>query len=266
MKFFDHIDPGALDRRMWQLWFLALSTILVLATGLALMMYAVLFSKPVELTEGHFTTLFTAYCVLMPLLVGYLFDRHIVIKHLRRKIAEEEHQLMNLRFEARANLLDNLPGIAHFQDRLAMEFRRASRAEQPVSLVIVGVKPSVGRSNPAEATAVYGDAAKALTRKLRGEDSLYHFGQGAFAILLPRVQTSIAHRVVERLEEGLRDAAGPNGQFEFENRVTNYPDHVASARDIEKAVMDFLSETGRKHPPEQAAAPGDELQMKAISG
>lgn len=248
MKLFDQVDPGSLDRRMWQLWVLALTTILVLASGLAIMMYAVFFSRPAGPSGHMFITLFAGYCVLMPLVLGYLLDRQLVIKQLRRKISEEEHQIVNLLHEVKTNFLETLPGVAHFQDRLSMEFRRASRAEQPISMVTVGVRPSHGASGPSALAGISGEAAKALMRKLRGEDSIYHFGGGVFSILLPRVQTSIANQIVDRLEEGLRDAAGPDYHFVFETHITNYPDQVCSAREMEKAVAGFIS--GRTSEPQ----------------
>jgi GGDEF domain-containing protein len=254
MKFFDQIDPGSLDRRIWQLWVLALTIILVLATGLAIMMYAVLFSRPGGLPERLFVTLFTGYCVLIPLLVGYLFDRQLVIKQLHRKIAEEQSHVRSLEREVKTNALETLPGVAHFQDRLSMEYRRAFRSEQPVSLVVVGVRPSLGQNGSGDMVAASGEAAKALTRKLRGEDSIYHFGKGVFAILLPRVPTTVANQVVDRLEEGMHDAAGPECRFVFETRITNFPDHALSAREMEKAVADFLTERGGEPLPGHLAA------------
>jgi len=257
MAVFDKIDPKSLERRAWQLWVLALTTILVVATGLALMMYTVVFSKPVGVTGHAFVSLFTGYCVLMLLLIGYLYDRQLVIRQLRRRISEEEKQIMYLQREVRANFLETLPGVAHFQDRLAMEYRRASRAEQPISLLIVGVKPSPGVDSPTDVTTVFGDAAKALARKLRGEDSIYHFEAGVFGILLPRVPTTIAHRVMEQLEQSLQDAAGPDSRFTFEMQMTNYPENAASAREMEQTVRDFLSGSGK--PFEKRGESGPEI-------
>ena len=39
MPIFDQIDPRNLDRREWELWMLALTVILILAVGMALLMY-----------------------------------------------------------------------------------------------------------------------------------------------------------------------------------------------------------------------------------
>ena len=45
MRIFDRIDPLNLNRRQWELWVLALSVILILTTGLALLMYPTAFSN-----------------------------------------------------------------------------------------------------------------------------------------------------------------------------------------------------------------------------
>jgi hypothetical protein len=148
-----------------------------------------------------------------------------------------------------------------------MEHRRASRAEQPFSLVIVGVKPSPNLDAPTDdrLADVLGDAAKALTRKLRGEDSIYHFGEGVFGILLPRVPTSIANLVVEQMREVMRDVVSSNSGFEFETRVTNFPDHAASARDMERAVMDCLFVYSKRHAPEHTVDVGGACRVAAVS-
>ena len=150
---------------------------------------------------------------------------------------------MNLQLEVRSNLLETLPGLAHFQDRLAMEHRRASRAEQPFSLVVVGVKPSPALGTPSKATltTMFGETAKALIRRLRGDDSIYHFGRGVFGILLPRVHTSIANLIAENLRKDLREVIGADlGSFEMQ--IISFPDDAASAREEEGAVVNFLSD------------------------
>jgi len=242
----DRPDPRSLDQRTGQLWVLALTTILVLATGLALLMYVVVFSKPVGKVGHTNIVLFLGYCVLVPLTIAYLYDRSLLIRRLRRAISEEKEQIMYLQREIRENFLEMLPGVAHFQDRLAMEYRRASRANQPISLLIVGVKPSTGVDAPSDVTAVFGDAAKALARKLRGEDSIYYFEDGVFGILLPTVPTGMAHRVMKNLQDSLQETAGPDSRFTFESQVTNYPENAASAREMEQAVRNVLLRRGNK--------------------
>jgi hypothetical protein len=41
----------------------------------------------------------------------------------------------------------------------------------------------------------------------------------------------------------LRAAAGASERFSFDVRVVNYPEHVATAREMEKAVTSYLPES-----------------------
>jgi hypothetical protein len=127
-----------------------------------------------------------------------------------------------------------------------MEFRRASNSPQPLSLLGVQLKPSRDFTAPAEIEAAFGDAAKILMRKLRGEDSIFLFAPGVFGIFLPAVNARGASSVRDRLMEGLHDAAGANNRFSFGVSVLNFPEHVASAREMEESIQSLLPREASK--------------------
>ena len=245
MQIFDRIDPMNLERREWQLWLLAFTVISVLALGTALLMYPTVFSTPVVLAGATTRKAFFGFCALVVLLLGYFVDRQ-----LRQQVVHEQETIMRIRYEASADLLSTLPDFVHFQDRLAMEYRRASSTRQPLSLVVVVLKSALSVSDTAEVEIIFGDAAKALMRKLRGEDSTYLFSPGVFCIVLPGVEAKNAYSVAGRLTEGLHDASGVSSRFSFELRVFNYPEHAKSAREIREAVRPFIP----KSPPQAFAA------------
>jgi GGDEF domain-containing protein len=240
MKLFDQIDPLTIDRREEQLWMLALIVIFMLSVGMALLMYPSVFSQPVRLSEPVVQRGFFGFCVLSILLVGYLIERQVMIRRLRKALHEEYTQNLLLRRQASADVLEGLPGFGHFQDRLPMEFRRAVNLQQALSLLLVRLDPSPQLTGDGEVSAAFGDAAKTLVRKLRGEDSIYLFSPGLFGVVLPGVLNADAGRVVERLSEGLRDASGASERFSFEVRTVNYPEHAASAREIEQITREYV--------------------------
>jgi len=241
MRVFDQIDALTVERREWHLWLLAMVVILILASGMALLMYPTVFSSPIILTGATLRKVFFGFCALSILLLGYLLDRQLVIRQLRGELLEEQARNTRLRHQASAELLETLPGFSHFQDRLAMEYRRANTTQQPLSMLIVSLLPSRDTSDPKEIDASYGDAAKAVVRRLRREDSIYLFRPGVFGIVLPGTSGGDAYRVSERLAEGLRDASGASDRFSFDLRVVNYPEHTASAREMEQVARSFLS-------------------------
>jgi len=242
MRVFDQIDALTIDRREWHLWLLAFAVILVLALGMALLMYPTAFSSPVILAGTTLRKAFFGFCTLTILLIGYLFDRRLVIQELRRELLEEQASNVRIRHQASAELLETLPGFSHFQDRLAMEYRRANTTHQPLSIVVISLIPSHNLSDPKEIDDSYGDAAKAVVRRLRREDSIYLFRTGVFGVVLPGTSGNAAYEVSERLGEGLRDASGASDRFTFYLRVVNYPEHTASAHEMEQVARSFLTE------------------------
>lgn len=240
MRVFDHLDPVTLERRQWHLSILAISIIVILLSGMALLMFPAVFSNPVVLSGLTLRKTFFGFCTLGVLLVGYLVDRQILIGHLRKRIAAEERQIHRIRHEASADLLDGLPGLDHFRDCLAMDFRRAFNTGQALSVMVVQLKASREVAASSEGTIAFGDAVKAIARKLRGEDTLYYLGPGVFGIVLPGMGTTSAFGVHERLSDGLRDAAGASERFSFKIKVLNYPDDAATAREMEQAAEPFL--------------------------
>jgi GGDEF domain-containing protein len=225
-----------------QLSLLAVATITILATGLALLMYPAVFSDQVILSGRTLRIAFFGFCALSVLLVAYLLDRHVTLRRLRRQLLEELRRNVDLRREASADLLKTLPGLTSFQDRLAMEYRRAASMQRPLSLVVISLKPADNLSDKSEITAAFGDAAKALCRKLREEDSIHLFCPGFFGILLPCVDTPNASHAADRLAEGLHDAAGVTTRFTYGIHLFNYPEHAATASELQQAVRSLLPE------------------------
>lgn len=236
MFLFDKINPDHLDRRELQLSILACCTILILGAGLALLMYPVVFSYSSLILRNAFY----GFCALSTLLALYLVDRQVTILHLRRQIAEAGQRAAETKIEASAELLNAIPNLSSFKDRLAMEYRRAAAADQVLSvLVITVILPEEVCSTPV-AISLLSDAAKAISRKLRGQDSLYALRPHCFGTILPAVSRSVAERISNRVAEGLSDAAGATNRFTYKINIVNWPANAASAHDLQEAVFTLL--------------------------
>ena len=236
MNVFDHPDPHTLNTRDTQLWFLAIALLAVFSLGIAALMYPAVFSSPVILTDPYMKIVFFGFCGLSALTLGYLVDRQLVIQRLRRRLAEEQMQRTDLISQTSADLLDSLPGLSHFQDRLAMEFRRSANADQPLTILTVTLGLTRSVLMPREIITAFGDAAKAIMRRLRGVDSLFFFRAGVFAVILPQTSTGDANKTADQITEGLSDASGACDRYTFSIKVFNYPDDTSSASVMERIV------------------------------
>lgn len=236
MLLFDKINPDHLDRRELQLTLLACCTILILGAGLATLMYPVVFSLPSSMLRNAFW----GFCGLSALLAVYLVDRQITIQRLRRQIAEAGKRAEETKIEASAELLNAIPNMGSFRDRLAMEFRRTAAADQSLSVLVITIILPDGVSSTLFAISLLSDAAKAISRKLRGQDSLYVLRPHCFATIMPTVSRPIAEKISNRVAEGLSDAAGAINRFSYKIHVVNVPANAASAHELQEAVMTLL--------------------------
>ena len=236
MDVFDQSDPNTLETRDVQLWVLAITLLTVFALGIAALMYPAVFSSPVILSDPYMKVVFFGFCVLSALTLGYLVDRQLMIQRLRRCLAEEQTERTDLIYQTSSDLLDSLPGLGHFQDRLTMEFRRSANTTQPLTILTVALGLTRSALSPREIVPAFGDAAKAIMRRLRGVDSLFFFRAGVFAVILHQTSTENAKKTADLISEGLSDASGACDRYTFSIKVVNYPDDTSSSSEKERIV------------------------------
>ena len=232
MQVFDRIRLKDVDRRDWQLWVLTLAMILILAGGLALLMYSLVPPNNVLLNEQTMLMCVFGFCILNLLFVGYLIDRHRVIARLRRELNEERSYNLHLRNRGSQEVLQTLLGPGQFHERLALELEHATRAGLPLSALTVSLEAH-DRAVAPESYLTFGEAAKEMLFKLRPEDSIYQFSPGVFRILLPRTASPDAQRVAVRVAGSLVDVMGPSRRYSFDVRVTSFPEHARTAREMD---------------------------------
>ena len=240
MRVFDRVDSASIEKREFHLAIFSLAIISVLVAGIAALMYPSIESHPAVFSPATLKASFFGFCGLSVLLIGYLIDRQITVRRLRREIRQAEVRYAELHGQAGKDLLRTLAGMNHFQDRLMMEFRRAVSTRDTLSVMVIRLTSGANVKTPGEVTAALGDAVKAITRKLRREDSLYHFAEGAFGIMLPGVSVRNARIMMARLAEGLSDVAGAVDRFTHDVKIFNYPQHAATAHELENAVRSLL--------------------------
>lgn len=239
MATLNRIELDHLERRERHLTILAAVIVLILAGGVALLMYPLVFVHADESTKWPMRFAFFGFCVLSLLVAAYLLDRQRTFRSVKQQLVSELQRNIDLRHQADADLLHTIPDLNHFQDRLAMEYRRASAMERALSLLAVKVSVSADITDANEATALVGEIARAIGRNLRPSDSMYLLAPGFFGVVLSDTDTATARKLTERLEPAVR-AIAPEEKFTCEMFVRNYPDNAKSAHELEQAVSSRL--------------------------
>ncbi len=232
-------DLDQLERRELHLTILAAGFVLIQALGLAAFMYPPAFDHPEDPRKWTLRVAYVGFCVLTLLFVGYLLDRQRTVRKLKQQVLLEIERNIELRQQANVDLLQSMPDIHHFWDRLTMEVRRALTDQHSLALLLVQSVSS--KAGVQDQSSVWGDAAKALSRKLRATDSIYRLSSDLIALILPEAKSEDAALIVFRLEEELK-AVRSKHTAAFKLHVYNYPSDVHSAHELEDIVKGFLPE------------------------
>jgi hypothetical protein len=240
MHIFDDIRVHNLDRRQLQLTVLASMTIAVLATGVALLMYPAIFSREIILSSQTLRFAFYGFCLLSVLLLGYLWDRQLTIRHLTQQVQVEQQRNEALRLRASNDLLNTIPGIRGFHEQLFGHSRRAENKVATLSVAVVRLYLSGMIAHKGEEKIAFGDAAQVIHRRLRKEDSICALSPGVYGVILPNMDATSGQRFKMSVELGLQDAAGIDSRFTADVRMLNSADYGKSVLDLEQAVAALL--------------------------
>ncbi len=127
----------------------------------------------------------------------------------------------------RMTIEDGLTGLAnrrYFDTSLAKEWRRATRAGDPLSLLLIDVdhfKRYNDRHGHVDGDACLRAVAQALSRSCgRAADLAARYGGEEFAVLLPGTDEAAARQFAERLCQHVRELALPHGDSPVATHVT----------------------------------------------
>jgi GGDEF domain-containing protein len=240
-----------LERRELNLTVLSAVFVVVQAAGLAVLMYPLVFLRPEAGNKWTLRVAYFGFCILTLLFVGYLLDRQRLVRKLKQDLIEQLERNVQLRQQASVDLLQSMPGQDHFWDRLTMEHRRAMTMHTTLTLLLVQSKGSLSDKNSKQREAAWGDAAKAISGKLRPTDSIYNLSSELFAIVLPETDSLNGKRVAVRLQDELQAVRAKHG-LSIDITVHNYPEHVQSSHELEDIVKSLLPEKQKWELPVQA--------------
>lgn len=255
---FNRAELDELEKRELQLTLLSALVVTILAGGVAVLMYPLVFVH-----EGppnwNMRIAFFGFCVLSLLFVGYLIDRHFTVRELKKRLLEELNRNLQIRDQANVDVLHTIPGMEHFHHRLRTEFRRAIGQQTSISLLLVKVTLEEQNAETAAGRASLGEAARCIARKIRPGDSIYQFATGMFGVILPELTTEMAKEISRRVEE-LLHAVGSTSHFATQVLLYNYPADVTSAQELEEIVAAMLpgEQVLESAPDEDEDAPGGE--------
>jgi two-component system cell cycle response regulator len=143
-----------------------------------------------------------ALVVLVILFNAYTVYQQVLIKRLRRQLAEKQHHTMLLRDLAMIDALTGLYNRRFAEQRLAAEVARSARKGHPLTVVLLDlddfkyINDTYG--HPA-GDLVLQEFAAALNRAIRGGDLAVRMGGDEFLLILPECNHEQLQLVLNRI-------------------------------------------------------------------
>lgn len=235
--------PADLEKRELQSTIFVCAAIAVMGIGSALLMYPVVFASQ----DWSPRIAFFGFCALCVLLTAYVWDSQGTIRRLRRQMELDRKQNREAHLQASEELLKSMPKLNSFRDQLPMEYRRSTTTEQQLSILVVSFQfPDGSATGPGKAS-ILGDAAKAIARKLREQDSIYVLGPSCFGMILPGLNSSTARGVASRIGEHLGATVARTARLTYRIDVINFPENASSAHELFQAVTALIPSDASAH-------------------
>ena len=211
-----------LERRDWELWLIVSLTGILVAAGLAAILFPAAFLKhdnmhfEVTVSRPLATGLFT----LLALLNTYLVTKRLEIRRLREQLLSSTIQQELIRQQSFTDPLTEIYNRRSLEEIAGRFISHARRLKNPLSLLLIDVdrfKDVNTTFGHLTGDVVLADTASLLKSSVRGSDAVFRYGGDEFVIILADTSRSGAAKVIERIRAYLLDwnRAGTLGGFEL---------------------------------------------------
>jgi diguanylate cyclase (GGDEF)-like protein len=193
-----------IERRDWELWLIVSLTSVLVATGLAAILFPAAFLKQ---DKVHFEVtasrpLAVGLIVLLALLNTYLVSKRFEIRRLREKLISSVIQQELVRQQSFTDPLTEIYNRRSLEDVAGRYISHARRLKNSLSLLMIDVdrfKDVNSTFGHLTGDVVLADTAALLKSSVRGSDAVFRYGGDEFLILLADTSRSGAAKVVERI-------------------------------------------------------------------
>jgi diguanylate cyclase (GGDEF)-like protein len=191
-----------IEKRDWWVWANSIFVMLLLTGALISFTLPSLSQGAAPLFRIKVSEAILGLVALIVLFNAYTIYQQVLIKRLRRQLAEKQHHSMILRELAMIDALTGLYNRRFAEQRLGAEVARSARKGHPLSVVVLDldefkhINDTYG--HPA-GDLVLQEFAAALNRAVRGGDLAVRMGGDEFLLILPECNHEQLQLVLNRL-------------------------------------------------------------------
>ena len=191
-----------IEKRDWWIWANSILVMLLLTGALITFTLPSLGQGAAPLFRIKVTEAIFGLVALVVLFNVYTIYQQVLIKRLRRQLAEKQHHSMILRELAMVDALTGLYNRRFAEQRLVAEVARSARKGHPLTIVLLDLDEfkhiNDTHGHPA-GDLVLQEFAAALNRAVRGGDLAVRMGGDEFLLILPECNHEQLQLVLKRL-------------------------------------------------------------------
>ncbi len=191
-----------IEQRDWWVWANSIFVILLLTGALISLALPSLPHGTKPLFKIKVTEAVLGLVALVVLFNIYTIYQQVLIKRLRRQLAEKQHHSLILRELAMIDALTGLYNRRFAEQRLASEVPRSARKGHPLIVVLLDLNAFKHINDTCGHPAgdvVLQEFAAALNRAIRGGDLAVRMGGDEFLLILPECNHEQLQLVLDRL-------------------------------------------------------------------
>jgi len=192
----------AIEKKDWQIWATTIFVMLLLSVGVVSIALPSLRVGAAAVLHITLNEAISGVIALVVLFNASIIYQQILIKRLRRQLAEKQGHSRLLRNMAMVDVLTGLYNRRFAEQRLAAEVARSSRKGHPLTVVLLDLN-DFKRINDAHGhpagDLVLQEFAACLNRAIRKGDLAVRMGGDEFLLVLPECNLEQLHLVMERL-------------------------------------------------------------------
>src|SRR5271155_5631346 len=191
-----------IEKKDWWVWANSIFVMLLLTGAIISFALPSLAQGATTFFRIRFTEAVFGLVSLVVLFNIYTIYQQVLIKRLRRQLAEKQHHAMLLRDLAMIDALTGLYNRRFAEQRLIAEVARSARKGHPLTVVLMDLDEfkyiNDTHGHPA-GDLVLQEFAAALNRAIRGGDLAVRMGGDEFMLILPECNHEQLQLVLQRL-------------------------------------------------------------------
>jgi diguanylate cyclase (GGDEF)-like protein len=191
-----------IEQRDWWVWANSIFVMLLLTGGIISFALPSLMQGATTFFRIKFSEAIFGLVALVMIFNTYTIYQQVLIKRLRRQLAEKQNHSMILRGLAMIDALTGLYNRRFAEQRLAAEVARSARKGHPLTVVLLDLnefKPINDSYGHAAGDLVLQEFAAALNRAIRGGDLAVRMGGDEFLLILPECNHAQLQLVLDRI-------------------------------------------------------------------